>query len=200
MPLDDGAFSETGSAACTVHAMAGTPEAFCLTVQRKAVDRPGQEDPDRPVQAGVEMPGQEPYPVEEESDLNSRYICRAIATGLDGEGWSDAQIVWRHSQRADASENRSDFGGAHLPAALIPRSFRTRQGPAGNGHGFARPEFAMRPGTCPATAFRHGKRRCHAPHPALLTSPEHSGPASERIPACSGQKNFYLWIRGFTTA
>ena len=145
MPLDDGAFSETGSAACTVHAMAGTPEAFCLTVQRKAVDRPGQEDPDRPVQAGVEMPGQEPYPVEEESDLNSRYICRAIATGLDGEGWSDAQIVWRHSQRADASENRSDFGGAHLPAALIPRSFRTRQGPAGNGHGFARPEFAIRP-------------------------------------------------------
>ena len=41
MPLDDGAFSETGSAARTVHAMAGTPEAFCLAVQRKAVDRPG---------------------------------------------------------------------------------------------------------------------------------------------------------------
>jgi len=35
---------------------------------------------------------------------------------------------------------------AHLPAALIFRSFRTRQGPAGNGHGFARPEFAIRPG------------------------------------------------------
>ncbi|MCY4149307.1 MAG: hypothetical protein OXF73_08205, partial [Gammaproteobacteria bacterium] len=35
---------------------------------------------------------------------------------------------------------------AHLPAALISRSFRTRQGPAGNGHGFARPEFAIRPG------------------------------------------------------
>ena len=41
MPLDDGAFSETGSAARTVHAMAGTPEAFCLAVQGKAVDRPG---------------------------------------------------------------------------------------------------------------------------------------------------------------
>ena len=32
MPLDDGAFSETGSAARNVHVMAGTPEAFCLAV------------------------------------------------------------------------------------------------------------------------------------------------------------------------
>ena len=62
MPLDDGAFSEAGSAARTVHAMAGIPEAFCLTVQGKAVDRHGQEDPDRPVQAEIEMPDQEPYP------------------------------------------------------------------------------------------------------------------------------------------
>jgi len=41
MPLDDVSFSETESVARTVHAMAGTPEAFCLTMQRKAVDRPG---------------------------------------------------------------------------------------------------------------------------------------------------------------
>ncbi|MCY4226097.1 MAG: hypothetical protein OXF20_00085 [Gammaproteobacteria bacterium] len=66
------------------------------------MDRPGQEDPDWPVQAEIEMPGQELYPVDEESALDGRYICRAIATGLDREGWSDAQIVWQHSQRADA--------------------------------------------------------------------------------------------------
>ena len=48
-----------------------------------------------------------PYPVDEESALDSRYIYRAIATDLDREGWNDAQIVWRHSQRADASENRT---------------------------------------------------------------------------------------------
>jgi len=120
MPLDDGAFSETGSVARTVHAMAGTPEAFCLAVQGKAVDRPGQEDPDRPVQAEIEMPDQEPYPVDEESALDSRYICRAIATGLDGEGWSDAQIAWRHSQRADASENHIGSSAATSAAHICP--------------------------------------------------------------------------------
>jgi len=73
-----------------VHVIRETPEAFCLAVQTE-----------------IEMPDQEPYPVDEESALDGRYICRAIATDLDGEGWSDAQIVWRHSQRADASENRT---------------------------------------------------------------------------------------------
>jgi len=60
------------------------------------------------VQAEIEMPDQEPYPVDEESTLDGRYTCREIATDLDGEGWSDAQIAWRHSQRADASENRTE--------------------------------------------------------------------------------------------
>ena len=49
MPLDDGSFSETGSAARTVHSMAGTPEAFCLAVQGKAVDRPGPAADSEPV-------------------------------------------------------------------------------------------------------------------------------------------------------
>ncbi|MCY4312522.1 MAG: hypothetical protein OXD44_02300, partial [Gammaproteobacteria bacterium] len=75
---------------------------------------------DRPVQAEIEMPDQEPYPVDEESALDGRYICQAIATGLDGEGWSDAQIAWRHSQRADASENRTGSSAATSAERTCP--------------------------------------------------------------------------------
>jgi len=157
--------------------------------------------PGRLAAAGRQEPAVTGHPAE-----GSR---RVLEAALQGRDWVtldiDASVVHAKKKTArPAFQPRPARGNAladaYLPAALIPRFFRTRQGPAGNGHGFARPEFAMRPGTCPATAFRHGKRRCHAPHPALLTSPEHSGPASERIPACSGQKNFYLWIRGFTTS
>ena len=113
------------------------------------------------------------------------------------EGWSDAQIVWRYSQRADASENSmgssatasaertcpaagpegqtgqpgpargSTLADVHLPAALIPRPLRTRQQPAGNDHEFARPEFAAGPGTRPAPAFRHGNRPRFRLNPGL---------------------------------
>jgi len=121
MPLEDGSPSETESVARTVPVMGGTPEAFCLVVQRRAV-RPAPEDPDRPVQVGIAMPDREPVPVDGESALDSRYLYRAMATDLDREGWRDAQIAWWYNRRADASENRtralrSDFAGAHLPCS-----------------------------------------------------------------------------------
>jgi len=118
---DDGSPSETESVARTVHVMGGTPEAFCLVVQRRAV-RPAPEDPERPVQVELAMPDREPVPVDGESALDNRYLYRAIATDLDREGWSDREIVCWYNRRADSSENRlkelrSDFGGAHLPCS-----------------------------------------------------------------------------------
>lgn len=116
----DGCLSETESVARTVHVMGKTPEAFCLVVQRKVAKRPKPKHPDQPEQVEIEM--QELYPVDGESALDGRYIYRAIATDFDREGWDDHRIVWRRSQRAEASENRIkelriDFAGAHLPCS-----------------------------------------------------------------------------------
>jgi len=93
-----------------------------------------------------------------------------------GRARSDARIVRWYSRRADSAENRIGISAATSagrvcpaagsapvrrswprvpsPAACSsgPRSLRIRPGPAGSGHGSARPEMR------PATAFRHGNR------------------------------------------
>lgn len=120
--LADGSLSETESVARTVHVMGDTPEAFCLVVQRKVVEKPVPKDPHQPVQVELEIQDRNLYSIDEESTRDGQHIYRAMATDLDREGWDDHEIVRWYNQRADCSENRlkecrSDFSGARLPCS-----------------------------------------------------------------------------------
>ena len=82
---------------------------------------------------------------------------------------------------------------AHLPAALISRSFRTvRDLPKAATDSLARNSPSGQD-TRPATAFRHGNLRRHAPNPAFWTGPEHPKPrhSTESRPAADKKISIY---------
>ena len=94
---EDGSVSETEFLARTLHTMGETPEAFCLVVQKTRVPcKVKPQDPDTPAppeQMEIKMQEQQLNPVDEESAQKDGFIYRAIATDLDREGFSDAEIV-----------------------------------------------------------------------------------------------------------
>ena len=105
----------TEQVAFTVHAMADTPEAFGLVVQRRKIaELPAQQ----PVQ--LNLFGEGFREVNDESVVRGVYLYRAIATNLDEYGFSCSEVVHWYNQRGECSENRmkelrSDFAGARLP-------------------------------------------------------------------------------------
>ena len=120
--------TQTEFLARTLHTMGETPEAFCLVVQKTRVLRKVKpQDPDipaQPEQMEIKMQEQQLNPIDGESAQKDGFIYRAIATDLDREGLSDAEIVWWYNQRANDSENRlkelrSDFSSAHLPGSTF---------------------------------------------------------------------------------
>ncbi len=101
--------------AFTVHVMADTPEAFGLVVQRRKI---GEQAVDEPLQ--LDLFGDGFVPVDGQCVRRGVYLYRAIATNLDGHGFSCSDVVHWYNQRAECSENRlkelrSDFAGARLP-------------------------------------------------------------------------------------
>jgi len=123
---EDGTVSDTEWTARTLHVMDDAPQALCPAVRRKRVqeeEKDGEKDARHRQglqQARIDLKGEPLYATDEESAVCGKCICRAIASGLDEQGFSDPEIVRRCNQRADASENRlkearSDFCAARLP-------------------------------------------------------------------------------------
>ncbi len=73
--------------------MGEIPEALCLVVQRKGVEKPGPKDPDQPMQVEIKMQDRNLYSVDRQSAQNDRYVFRVITTGFDLEGWDDHEIT-----------------------------------------------------------------------------------------------------------
>ncbi len=112
----DGTKSSNEQIASCLHAMAKTNQAFMLVVQRRLKDEAQKPDPQPDL--FPDLLGN----VDDESVACGRYVYRAIATNLDGEGLDKHQVVQFYNQRAESSENkikelRSDFAGALLPCS-----------------------------------------------------------------------------------
>ncbi len=108
----DGSVSKSEQVARTLHTMGKTATAFTVVVPRRLI---GEVEAD---------PQQDLFPgrlgeVDEQSVKCALYLCRAIATNLDEDGWTDHEIVRFYNQRTNHSENwinalSSEFAAAHL--------------------------------------------------------------------------------------
>ena len=111
----DGTVSKSEQVARCLHVMGDTEQAFVLVVQRRLI---GEREADPQPDLFPGLLGD----VDEETATCGRYMYRAIATNLDGDGLDDHQVVRFYNLRADRSENRikelrSDFAAAHLPCS-----------------------------------------------------------------------------------